>query len=264
MLALDGVDITQRSVTDRTYFDIAGRTAGVVWPTARRVHRRGCLAPRDRRVGPNHVRGSSAGGIGPLDPDLRLDDRGRVRVRRVDDRRDVGVARGARNVSPVVRAARSPLSSARRRRHHVRLGRRASRTLAARARARDSTSLRDVEHYAAGVDRARRRHVLARAGGGLSLAASAADGGRAAGRAAAGQRRRVPRGVTGRVRCCRGDVAAEYDGPPPLHRRDLRAAADRHADFRVRRRHLGGGLDDRSAARRCAARRGARCFAPPS
>ena len=158
MTALDAVDVTRRSDTDRTFFDLGGRTAASYGPAAGAVIGVAALllgimawlrviAHRDQARRRAAVAAHSA-----------VDARGIGGGHRLDGRRHVGAPPGARGVSPVVRAPGPTVSAPHRRGRHRRLEHRPSRSVAAGAGARRATPDHRVERRAAGVDRARRRH----------------------------------------------------------------------------------------------------------
>ena len=164
MTALDAVDVTQRTNTDRTYFDIGGRTAASYGPVAGAVDRRCRAAPRHPRVaaGDAHRRSGSKGVLRWLLTALwTLAGSAAVVASMVGA--TWALAPGARGVSPVVRAPGPTVPAPARGRRHRRLEHRAARSVAAGAGARRAPPDHRVERRPAGVDRARRerRSVLA-------------------------------------------------------------------------------------------------------
>ena len=156
MTALDAVDVTQRSTTNPTFFDIGGASAlsyGAVagWTLA-------IVAPLLGIVAWVRVVGAAV----KLEGVLRwlftsLWTLRRVgRRRRLDGRRHVGAARRARGLSPLVRETGSAVSAAPRRRRDSRMERRPTRSVAAEAGAWPPAPARRLESRAAGLDRARR------------------------------------------------------------------------------------------------------------
>ena len=212
--------------------------------------RPGSAARRHRRVGARRRRGHQARRRAALAPHVSLD-AGRVgRRRRLDGRRDVGAARGARGLSPLVRADRADCSCSSSQLASTvgwsiaRLG----QWLPKRAHGLRhplvawSLALPVWVVLAAAMVSSRTRCRLSVAAASARCRAALLD-------PPAVERRRGSRGVRRRLSDHRDALASQHGRSAAVHRDDLRAAADRDAGLRLCGRHGGGWRHARAAAR---------------
>ena len=146
-------------------------------------------AARRHRLGPPHGRRGSSRRHAAMADDVHVGVARRRRRVRIDDRRDLAAAPGARGLSPLVRATRTIVRAADRDRHDGRLEHGSPWPVASPPRASDPAFVADLERRAARLDRADRARALVRAVSRLSLGPAASRRGPAAGARPAASRR---------------------------------------------------------------------------